>query len=252
MTPSVALGERLRRAPRVDSTMRWARDAVASGEAGPGCVFLADEQTDGRGRRGRAWVSPAGRGLYVTAVLPGSLAAPSLTLVGALAVAETVADRCGIETRVKWPNDLVAGRLKWGGLLAEVIPSPTGEVVLLGLGLNVSHSVEDLGADLAESATSLALLTGMEVDRERLLTDVLERLSARLAPFQLGGFEAVAAQFARYSSFAPGDRLELEMGGSTRAATFRGLDGEGRLLLEGEPAPVASATLTRVRKAVRP
>ena len=113
------LGQPVFRRDSVDSTMAWARSAVAAGAAAPGAVFVAGGQSAGRGRHGRAWISPPGRGLYMTTVLPATLGSPCVTLAAALGVAEAAEARWGIGAGVKWPNDLVVAGRKWGGVLAE-------------------------------------------------------------------------------------------------------------------------------------
>ena len=243
------LGRPLLRAVAVDSTMAWARAEVEAGRVGPGAVLVAGEQTAGRGRHGRRWVSPPGKGLYLTAVLPADLARPSVTLAAAVAAAEAGEEVAGVEVRIKWPNDVLVDGRKWGGVLAEPLPPAGGAPVLLGIGLNVGHAGHDLGPELAGSATSLATACGRAVDPEELLRVLLPRLEARLAAFARDGFAAVAAAYGRRAAFVPGDVLELAGGdGPPRVVVFRGLDGEGRLLVEGEPRPLASAAVLGVRR----
>ena len=239
------LGRPLRRRDVVESTMRWARDAVEQGSAGPGAVFIAGEQTAGRGRHGRAWSSPGGSGLYLTAVLPGSLASPALTLAAAVAVAEAAADACGIEARVKWPNDLLWAGRKWGGVLAESATGREGAAVLLGIGVNVRRS----GALPAE-AVSLEEAAGVGIEPDALIAPILARLEGRLADFAARGFPAVAEAYARRSALRPGDRVAVEGAGEGPSTTrVAGVDAEGRLLLEGFPRPLASATVRPIRRA---
>jgi nicotinate-nucleotide pyrophosphorylase (carboxylating) len=243
--PALPLGEPLHRRDVVESTMAWARTAAEAGTAAPGAAFLAREQTAGRGRHGRGWTSPAGAGLYLTIVLPGSLAAPALTLAGAVAVAEAAAEVTGVEARVKWPNDLLWQGRKWGGVLAESAGGPERPVVLLGVGVNVRET----GA-LPPDAVSLEAAAGAAPDAEALLSAVLARLGARLAEFAARGFAGVADAYASRSALAPGDRVAVEGAGEgPSVATVAGIDPEGRLLLEGFPAPVASATIRRLRRA---
>lgn len=243
------LGSPLVREREVDSTMRRAREAVERGAAGVGAVFVAESQTAGRGRHGRMWESPAGRGLYLTAVLPGAAARPAATLAAAVAVARAVERVARVDVRIKWPNDLLTGGRKLGGILAEVAPSPAGEVVLLGVGVNVSHGASDFAGELAEVATSLELAGGRPVDLETLLGEVLAELDAGLEAFAGSGFAAVAEAYRRRSVIAPGDRLEVELPGEApKVVTFRELDGEGRLVVEEDPAPLANALVRRVRR----
>ncbi len=158
----------------VGSTQEVARARAEAG-APHGCVVVADEQTGGRGRRGRTWASPPGQNLYVTVILRPTCApreAPLLTLGAAAALA------AALDVRVKWPNDLVddTGR-KLGGILAEM--ETHGDLiryVLLGLGLNVNQS-EFPGLP---NAVSLAMTRGAPQDREAVLGAVIAVLRAPL------------------------------------------------------------------------
>ena len=137
-----------------------------------GAVVATDEQTEGRGRLGRTWHAPAGTSLLFSIVLEPSVPGarlPELSLVAGTAVAEAVAAETGLETTVKHPNDVLIGGRKVAGILAE---SADGRVVL-GMGLNVAQSRDELPPDA--DATSLAL-EGAQVERAELLAAILERL----------------------------------------------------------------------------
>ena len=243
------LGWPLLRAASVDSTMRWARTSLEEGTAGPGAVFVAASQTAGRGRRGRAWLSLPGKGLYLTAVLPGTLAEPAVTLAAAVALAEAAERACGVRSEVKWPNDLLLEGMKWAGLLAEAVAQRGGDAVLLGIGANLNHRAADFEPELSGRATSLAIASGSPVDSEVMLTLVIERLEERLGAFEKGGFAAVADLYRRRAAFAPGDQLEVELPGQpARRLTLRGLDEDGRLLAEEFPEPLSVAAAISVRR----
>lgn len=232
--------------------MSWARDEVEQGQVGPGAAFVADAQTGGRGRHGRSWFSIPGKGLYLTVVIPPALAAPALTLAAAVAVAQAAEETCGVTARIKWPNDLLAGGRKWGGVLAESTTGP-GErpFVLLGVGVNVNHAERDFPDGLATVATSLAIAGGGAVDREALLEAILHRLQQRLDSFGRAGFGAVADAYRSRAVFASGDLVEIaEPGLPGRIATFKGLDSEGRLLLEEDARPLASGDVMSLRRSV--
>jgi BirA family biotin operon repressor/biotin-[acetyl-CoA-carboxylase] ligase len=142
--------------------------------AAEGAVAAADEQTEGRGRLGRTWHAPAGTALLFSIVLEPPVAPerlPELSLVAGAAVAEAIRSETALETAVKHPNDVLVGGRKVAGILAE---SADGRVVL-GIGINVTQSRDELPADTDPGATSLAL-EGARVDRAELLAAVLERL----------------------------------------------------------------------------
>src|ERR671935_2339345 len=164
------LGLPYRFVDRTESTQRLL------GEDDPeGAVAVADEQTEGRGRLGRQWLAPAGTSLLVSVLLrpdgePARL--PELSLVAGRACAAAIAQAAGLETEVKFPNDvLVVGR-KVAGILAE---ASDGRVVL-GIGVNVNQAREQLPHDAQTEPTSLRLETDERVDRARLLAAILAQL----------------------------------------------------------------------------
>jgi BirA family biotin operon repressor/biotin-[acetyl-CoA-carboxylase] ligase len=245
----IELGRPLHRIEQVGSTMTWARAEVEGGRASPGAAFLAEAQTAGRGRHGRSWSSSPGKGLYLTVVLPESLAEASVTLAGALATAEAVERVWRVSPRIKWPNDLVVGERKLGGVLGEIVPVADHSVVLLGIGVNVGQEEADFGSDPGPQATSLRLLLGVPVEPRALLPELFGRLRERLEAFERGGFGALASGYLARAAFEAGDRLDIERDGEpVLTATFRGLDPAGRLLVEETPQPLPSGTVLRVRR----
>jgi BirA family biotin operon repressor/biotin-[acetyl-CoA-carboxylase] ligase len=147
-------------------------------DAPEGALVVAEEQTAGRGRLGRRWLAPAGTSLLCSlqlrpAVAPEHL--PELTGVASHACAEAIAALTKLEPELKFPNDvLVAGR-KVAGILAEA----REERVVLGVGVNVNVTAEDLPRALERPATSLLVESGREVDRAALLVELLARLERR-------------------------------------------------------------------------
>jgi BirA family biotin operon repressor/biotin-[acetyl-CoA-carboxylase] ligase len=140
-----------------------------------GTVAVADEQTEGRGRLDRSWEAPAGTSIHVSILLrppvePSRL--PELSLVAGGGVAEAIAEVTGIEPAIKFPNDVLIGGRKVAGILAE---SSEGRVVL-GIGVNVNQSEDQLPAGARTTPTSLRLELGEPVDRARLLAAILFRL----------------------------------------------------------------------------
>jgi len=140
-----------------------------------GAVAVAEEQSEGRGRLGRSWHAPARTGVLVSVVLRPPIKPPrlpELSLVAGGAVAEAIADVTGIDPAIKFPNDVLVGGKKVAGILAE---SSEGRVVL-GIGVNVNQTAEQLPADADTEPTSLRLELGDPVDRAALLAAILLRL----------------------------------------------------------------------------
>jgi BirA family transcriptional regulator, biotin operon repressor / biotin---[acetyl-CoA-carboxylase] ligase len=155
-------------------------DAVAAARNGAphGSVWFAEEQTAGRGRGDHKWVSNAGQGLYVSVLLRPELAAvhlPLLPLVAGLAAAEAIGAASGLTADLRWPNDLLIGPNKTGGILVESkIEGGRAAYTVVGIGINVHQS--GFAADLATPATSLDLAAGRTISRQALLIALLKSL----------------------------------------------------------------------------
>ncbi len=144
-------------------------------DSAEGAVAVTEEQTEGRGRLGRRWEAAPGTSILVSVLLvppvePPRL--PELSLVAGGAVAQAIAEITGIEPAIKFPNDLLIGMRKVAGILAE---SSEGRVVL-GVGVNVNQTAQELPADTLTPPTSLRVVLGEPVDRARLLAAILLHL----------------------------------------------------------------------------
>jgi BirA family biotin operon repressor/biotin-[acetyl-CoA-carboxylase] ligase len=226
----------------VGSTNDLARAAARRG-APEGLAVLADGQTAGRGRLGRAWVSPPGVNLYLSVLLrPGLPArlAPQLTLLGGVAVAATALG-CGLVPTLKWPNDLLLDGRKAAGVLAELEATPAGGIdfLVLGVGVNVNLDPSALPPEVAATATSFAAALGGPLDRAAVARRLLEALDAWLARFRRDGFAPVREAWTRLSGL-PGLRLAVAgPGGQVVEGVARGLGEDGALLLDTAAGPAA-------------
>ena len=215
------------------STNDTAMERGRSGERG-GLWVVAREQSAGRGRHGRAWQSPRGN-LYASLLLvdpapPG--AAAQLSFVAGVALATTISDLLRHDRRValKWPNDLLFGRAKLAGVLLEGAQTPAGRFAcVLGFGVNCSHHP----SGLAYPAIDLACV-GQPIDP----VQVLERLSGKVAEWidiwdRGRGFGRVRETWTAFAA-GLGERIQVRAAQGAIEGFFRGLDEEGRLLLETE------------------
>ena len=160
----------------IDSTNSY---ALAWADAPDGALVVADSQTAGRGRMGRSWSSPPDVGLYFSLILR-ELATETkarLSLLVGLAVTQTVEAETGVETLVKWPNDVLAREHKIGGILCEA----TTERIVVGVGLNLNHTAEQLPERPIFPASSLLLIAGRTVDRAAMLEALLVAVERELA-----------------------------------------------------------------------
>jgi BirA family biotin operon repressor/biotin-[acetyl-CoA-carboxylase] ligase len=178
----MTFGEPLRHLPTVDSTnteaMRWVKEDPPAPE---GAVVWADDQTAGRGRWGRQWVSAPGNSLTFSLVLRPTFGVDRLglvTIVAGVACAEGIGRASGLATRTKWPNDVLIGGRKVAGVLCESQVTRDGiEAVVVGMGINLDLPA-DLPADVAGRATSLVTELGASRRPEEVMAPILEALSA--------------------------------------------------------------------------
>jgi BirA family biotin operon repressor/biotin-[acetyl-CoA-carboxylase] ligase len=168
--------------------------ALAERNEPAGSVVLADAQTEGRGRAGRYWFSPQGRGIWASVLLrtdmPAEGVAP-LSVAAAVSVAQALRGMTGLDVRVKWPNDIAVDGRKLGGILIEAVQTADENVraAVLGIGLNVNLGPDELPPELSESATSLRIALGRGVSRLETLRVVLESLELCLETFEARGWE---------------------------------------------------------------
>lgn len=211
--------------------------ALARDGAPHGTLVLADRQTAGRGRLGRHWDSPPGLGLWMSLVLRPERRldeAFAVMAVTALAVVETAMLATGRLAAVRWPNDVVVGHRKLGGLLAE--SATTGgrlDFIVAGVGLNVNQAPEDFPAELRDHAISLAQMAGRPLDRALVLAlfiEALERLWTRL---QTGGPGAILEDWRR-SSCLLGRPVEVTGEGGAWRGVARDLAMDGALIVESK------------------
>jgi BirA family biotin operon repressor/biotin-[acetyl-CoA-carboxylase] ligase len=202
-----------------------------------GAIVIAETQTAGRGRRGRVWFSPPGAGLYVSVLLAPAKARRTpdratalLTLAAGVALAEAVEHGTGLAPAIKWPNDLVVGRRKLAGILAEGVATQAGlQSVVLGYGLNVSAAAYP--AELSDRVTSLESELGRPVDRAVLCAQSLASLAARYDDLLDGRFDAILDAWRARSPGSRGMRVSWETSGGTQTGVTMGVDDMGALLV---------------------
>lgn len=211
-------------------------DAVMAARSGAphGSVFFADEQTAGRGRGDHGWQSAAGQGLYASVLLRPSMAMPDLPvvpLIAGLAGANAIFRAAGLKVDLRWPNDLLIGPRKCGGILVES-KTERGQVefVVIGIGINVHQRSFDPG--LSTPATSLDVETGRTMSRQTLLIALLKSLQEETSMLHdRAVLKAIPAQVARMSTWLWNRRVEVH-GPQACVGITRGLDENGFLLVE--------------------
>lgn len=178
----------------IDSTHSKMKQQAIAGEISAGTLFVADRQDAGRGRHDRTWASPTGKNLYFNILLPlegiPQNRFAQITQIAALTFAE-VFKGLGADVTVKWPNDILAGKSKFCGILSEIIFIPdgceAGEFFLnMGVGINVNSEPEDYKS-LNRDVTTLKAITDKVINREKLLQALISSLERALGQFKAFG-----------------------------------------------------------------
>ncbi|GAA3374777.1 biotin--[acetyl-CoA-carboxylase] ligase [Streptomyces sannanensis] len=233
--------------------------AARAADTPEGAVLVAEEQTAGRGRLDRDWTAPARSGLFFSVLLKPGPDVPVerwawLTLLAGVATATAVARTAGVDTALKWPNDLLVTvdgeERKAGGILAE---RASGDSVVIGIGLNVTLRTDELPVP---AAGSLALAGARNVDRDPLLRAVLRSLETWYGEWRAAGGDPAASRLqeayaAGCATLGRTVRAELP-GGRSLTGEAVAVDGEGRLVLAAEDGgshPVSAGDIIHLRPA---
>jgi BirA family biotin operon repressor/biotin-[acetyl-CoA-carboxylase] ligase len=234
LSPEGRFGRPFRFVPRTESTQDLLRP-----DDPEGAVAATDEQTAGRGRQGRQWVAPRGRAILSSVLLrpPADRRKPELSLVAGVAVADAIEEALGLSAQIKWPNDVLVNRKKVAGILAEA----RGDVVVLGIGVNVNQAREELPADVRPPAASLFTIDSVEREREPILARILARLEHHYDLWREGGIDAIYVDLGS-RDFLRGRRVSVDGVGGTAVR----IDRDGRLVVDvgGEERAIESGEVT--------
>jgi BirA family biotin operon repressor/biotin-[acetyl-CoA-carboxylase] ligase len=230
------LGRSLHYFLELDSTNTYARRLAECG-ASEGEIVIAEQQTNGRGRLGRYWISPPFVNLYLSVVLRPTLPphqAPQITLMAAVALADTIAAVASQSPAIKWPNDIVMGGKKLAGILTESSSDSRAiDFVILGIGVNLNFPRADMPAEIRDRATSLMEFTAQPVHRETFAARLIQDLDRCYGILQESGFAEIASRWdARF--MLRGKRVRVEMMEEEVLGTARGIDKDGALIVEDD------------------
>ena len=207
----------------LESTHSLMKARAAAGEIVPGTLIVADTQTAGRGRHERTWASPAGKNIYFNILIPLDgiplASAPQITQVAALTFAEVLRDlqeqsnTQGVgnteigKVTVKWPNDILCGKSKFCGILAELVYIKSAEsgsapqpAISMGVGINVNSDASDY-THLGRSVTTLKEICGQKINREKLLQSLIANLERAIGQFRAFGIRPWVEAWKRMDQF---------------------------------------------------
>ncbi|HHV63562.1 MAG TPA: biotin--[acetyl-CoA-carboxylase] ligase [Peptococcaceae bacterium] len=252
LTRTEFIGKKIIIHQNIDSTNCEAKRQASHLEEGT--VIISEVQTAGRGRLGREWASPAGKGIWQTIVLKPNLSppkVPQLTLVAAAAVylaVEKVDPNLGKILKIKWPNDIYLREKKAGGILTEMqVSADQVRWVVVGIGLNVNLTENDFPEDLRGKATSFLLETGRSYDRNIITAEIFNAFEPLYLEFLETGELGTSLEICRQHSAVIGRKVILSHGGSEKEAQVLDLGPQGELiirLIEGDITSVVSGEVS--------
>jgi BirA family biotin operon repressor/biotin-[acetyl-CoA-carboxylase] ligase len=223
----------------IDSTNIRARRLAEEG-ASSGTLVVSDCQSAGRGRRGRSWVSPSGKNIFMSLILRPDIlpaSASMITLVAALAVYDGIKNVTGLAVGIKWPNDIVANGKKLCGILTEMSAELEGiHYVVVGIGINVN--MEEFPEEVRQRATSLLLETGEKVRRSRLVAAIMEAFEQYYEEFiSQGDLSGLISVYNKHMVNAGKEVRVLDRSGDYIGKAL-GINEKGELLVEVKPGEV--------------
>lgn len=200
-----------------------------------GILIVADEQSKGKGRLGRSWYSPPRLGLWMSLLLRPDIPpfkAPGLSICAGLALAQAIKETTGIEAKIKWPNDCLIDGKKVGGILLELSAELDRiNFVIVGIGVNVNHSVKDFPKNLAQIATSMKIELGKDISRLALLTSFLEKFEGIYLDFKKNGLSPQREMIKSYSSLL-GKKVTVKFGKAKIEGMAEDIDDNGSLVIK--------------------
>ncbi len=236
----------------IDSTNTEALNQARRG-ASEGLCVIAKQQTAGRGRHGRNWVSEKDSGLYFSIVLRPKIAPrflPLITLMTAVAVHDTLEELYKIECDIKWVNDIHVRDKKICGILAETCDTPKGLAIIVGIGINLKSS--NFPPEIAETATSIENETSKNPNAEELLQTLTHYFAEIYEVLNVeNGAEKIRQNWSERSSYAFGKTVKVNLENETIFGTTRGIEENGALRVEtdkGEIKIIHAGDVEQLRK----
>jgi BirA family biotin operon repressor/biotin-[acetyl-CoA-carboxylase] ligase len=214
----------------IGSTNNKAYELAESGEP-EGTIVVAEAQTHGKGRMGRNWVSPKGGGIYFSVILRPDVETdeiPTITLIAATSVVNTIEKMCSLKAKVKWPNDIIVSGKKLGGILTEIKAQPDRvEFLILGIGINVNTPA----GKLPQVGTSLKEACAQDIDRLEFFRKLLDNFEKEYAKLKKKGFISLRDECKAVSSVV-GERIKVTEHHKTLEGKAIDIDEKGALILK--------------------
>ena len=231
-----SIGNKIIHFDSIDSTNNKAKEFASYGEV-EGTVLIAEEQTSGRGRQGRSFISPKYKGIWMSVILRPELEpiyVPKISLIGAAAVNLAIAD-IGIKTYIKWPNDIILCNKKVCGILTEMSTGSSRiNYVITGIGINANIEENEFPEDLKSKAISLITVSGEKIIRKKLTALVLNHFEELYEEFTQTGSIKNTIKICRENSILLSKEIRLIKNGIIQKATAIDINDNGELIVRYE------------------
>ncbi len=228
------IGEKIIFLLQCSSTNDLAKESAQMGEP-HGTIYRCNVQTAGRGKEGKSWFSMPGKGLYFSVILKPekNTSLCWLPYISGISVCKSVKELFGLDSLIKWPNDVYLKGKKFCGILIESSFGSDGiDYAVVGVGINVNHNREDFPKELRKKATSIKIVTGKEVKIELLFEKIIEKLNFWYEKLVSGQVSFIHKTLNSLSLIPVGSNIEILDGEKRVKGEFRGFDIQGALLLK--------------------
>lgn len=236
-TKNLALGNKIRHHKTIGSTNSMAYDLGEQGEQN-GVLVLAEEQSAGKGRMKRKWESVRYKGIYLSLLLRPEIKAsflPRFTIFSAVCCTKAIIEETGLETKIKWPNDILIGPKKVAGILTELKTSEDiVKFLIIGIGINVNHLHADFSEETKKKSTSLLIESHQPVSRESLIIKLLLLMNDFYSDLFSHNFTKILDEWKMYSPYHENVAVTVMDGEKSYQAITRGVTEDGELLIEDE------------------
>lgn len=228
------IGKNIKYYNTIDSTNTKAKELGRLGEDEGTCI-ISEEQTGGRGRLGRIWVSPKFKGIWMSIILMPDIEpieASKVTQIGAASVCRAIKE-LGVDAKIKWPNDIVLNNKKICGILTEM----SGEInkinyIVMGIGINVNIEEDEFQEDLKDIATSIKIATGLTIKRKELIAEILNNFEVLYDEFIKSGTIKESIKVCRENSALIGKQVKIIKRENKVFAKAVGIGESGELIVE--------------------
>jgi BirA family transcriptional regulator, biotin operon repressor / biotin---[acetyl-CoA-carboxylase] ligase len=232
-----SLGQNVVYEESISSTQKLAHHLAEDGAAS-GTLVVADEQVSGRGRLGRPWHSPKGTGIWMSLILRPELPLnkiPQLTLTTAVAIVKAIKKVAKVDCQIKWPNDILYNGKKLVGILTELQAEENrAKAVIIGIGMNVNLTSDDIPDEIKNIATSIQMLTGEPCSRAHLIQSIMKEMEILYRLYLSEGFSVIKVMWEAYALNIGQTVIARKVNGESIKGLAKGITDDGVLLVEDQ------------------